>query len=131
MSTSETAIDEVEGTQAEYGETVVDRGPTEHEHPTDWVYVKIAIILAVITAAEIALYFVEDELSSTIVVPSLLAMMVAKFLIVVGWFMHLRYDDPIFKRVFYAGLLLAIAVFAITFTVFEFWTDDYFRFLRS
>lgn len=116
--------------QAQGGDTAVERAHTEHEHPSDWQYVKIAIILGIITAAEIGLYFIEDDLSSTVVVPTLLAMMVAKFIIVAGYFMHLKYDDPIYKRVFYAGLFLTIAVFAIMFTAFEFWTDDFFRHMR-
>jgi cytochrome c oxidase subunit IV len=106
--------------------------PGSHEHPSDWVYAKIAIILGVITAAEIALYFVEDELNSTLVITSLLAMMVAKFVIVGSYFMHLKYDDPIFKRVFYFGLLLALAVYLITMTSMELWSDEgFFRFLRD
>jgi cytochrome c oxidase subunit 4 len=105
--------------------------PGAHEHPSDGVYIKVAIILGVITAAEIGLYFVEEELSPAVVIPTLLAMMVAKFLIVAGWFMHLRYDDPLFKRVFYFGLLLAIAVFLIMMTVFEFWTEGFWRFIRD
>ena len=40
-------------------------------------------------------------------------MMIAKFLIVTGYFMHLKYDNPLFKRVFVFGLVLAVVVYII------------------
>jgi cytochrome c oxidase subunit IV len=108
-----------------------EHGVLEHDHPSDWLYVKIAIILAVITAGEILLYVVEDDLSRSVVVPSLLIMMAVKFVIVASYFMHLKYDNPIFRRVFYFGLLLALGVYLITMTAFEFWSADFFRYLRN
>jgi hypothetical protein len=57
-------------------------------------------------------------------------MMIAKFFIVCGWFMHLRYDNPLFRRVFVFGLILAIFVYAIMGLAFEFFSDDYLKFLR-
>ena len=121
-----TATDEQSTTlqaQAQEGE------PPEHEHPTDRQYVIIAAILGVITAAEVGTYFLEDP-STTLLVVLLFPMMIAKFAIVTGYFMHLKYDNPLFKRVFVFGLALAVAVYLITLTVFEFFSDDYFRFLR-
>ena len=106
-----------------------EHGPLDHEHPSDWLYVKTAIILAVITAAEILLYVVEDDLPRSVVVGSLLTMMVVKFIVVASYFMHLKYDNPIFRRVFYFGLVLAVAVYLIALTTFEFWSEDFFRYL--
>lgn len=103
--------------------------PPEHEHPTDRQYVIIALILGVITAAEVGTYFLEDA-STTLLVALLIPMMIAKFAIVTGYFMHLKYDNPLFKRVFVFGLMLAVVVFLVTLTVFEFWSDDFFRYLR-
>ena len=107
----------------------------EHEHPSDRKYVVIALILGVITAAEVATYFWEDifgsEPSTLALVIVLFPMMVAKFMIVCGYFMHLRFDHPIFRRVFIAGLVLAVAVYLIVLTAFEFFSDDYFRFLQA
>ena len=108
-----------------------EHGVLEHEHPSDWLYVKVAIILAVITAAEILLYVVEDDVPDGFVAPALLVMMMVKFLIVTSYFMHLKYDNPIFRRVFYFGLVLAVVVYLIALTAFEFWTDDFFRYLRG
>jgi cytochrome c oxidase subunit IV len=108
-----------------------EHGVLEHDHPSDWVYVKVAVILAAITALEIFFYVVEDDLPRAVVVYGLLAMMAVKFIIVASYFMHLKYDNPIFKRVFYFGLLLALAVYIITLTSMEYWSEDFFRFLRS
>ncbi len=106
-----------------------------HDHPTDASYVKIALILGVITAAEVGTYFWEDlfgsKPSTTALVATLFPMMIAKFAIVCGWFMHLRYDNPLFRRVFVFGLILAIFVYAIMASAFEFFSDDYFKFLRA
>jgi cytochrome c oxidase subunit 4 len=108
---------------------------TVHDHPTDGKYVKIALILGVITAFEVATYFWQDIFgsapSTTALVLTLFPMMVAKFAIVTGYFMHLKYDNPLFKRVFVFGLVLAIAVFMIALTAFEFWDDRYLRFLKA
>jgi cytochrome c oxidase subunit 4 len=99
------------------------------------MYVKIALILGVITAAEVGTYFWEDIFdkapSTTMLVLVLFPMMIAKFFIVCGWFMHLRFDNKIFRRVFVFGLILATAVYLIMFLSFEYLSDDYLKFLRK
>jgi len=89
-----------------------------HEHPSDWAYVKIALILAVITALEVSTYYVSI---GKVLIPSLLAMMAIKFWIVITWFMHLRFDGKIFKQLFLGGLALAGVVYVITLSTFQFW----------
>jgi cytochrome c oxidase subunit 4 len=106
-----------------------------HTHPSDLQYVKIAALLAVITGAEVTTYFWKDIFGHALHTPALVAilfpMMIAKFAIVVGYFMHLRYDNPLFRRVFVGGLVLAVAVYCIALTAFEFWTPGYTRFLQG
>jgi cytochrome c oxidase subunit IV len=98
-----------------------------HQHPTDGQYIKVAIILAVLTAVEVGTYFIEDA-STTLLVATLFPLMIIKFVVVAGWFMHLKYDNPIFRRVFVFGLILAIAVYAgILLTAMEFWSSVYTR----
>ncbi len=99
-------------------ETVTGTG---HAHPTDRSYVGIALILALITAAEVATYYLEDELGS-VLVPVLLVMMVVKFAMVAGWFMHLRFDSRLFRRLFVAGMVLAIFCYGAVLTTFHVWT---------
>ena len=91
-----------------------------HEHPSDKKYVEIALILGLITAAEVATYFVDigDAL-----IPTLMVMMVAKFFMVGAWFMHLKFDFRLYTRMFVAGLVLAVAVYIAMLTAFEFWVD--------
>lgn len=100
-----------------------------HDHPSDLQYVKIAVILAVITALEVGTYFWEGASTKGLVLV-LFPMMIAKFLIVTAYFMHLKYDNPLFRRVFFFGLILALVVFMIALSAFEFWDDDYLKFLR-
>jgi cytochrome c oxidase subunit 4 len=99
-----------------------------HQHPTDRQYVIIALILGVITAAEVGTYFIEDA-STTFLVAVLFPMMIVKFFVVCAWFMHLRFDNPLFRRVFIFGLVLAIVVYCgIFLTAMEFWSSAYGRF---
>src|SRR5881628_2546196 len=81
----------------------------EHAHPSDRNYIVVAAILAVITAAEVSTYFLDwfGKQSTGVLVAFLFPMMIAKFAIVCGWFMHLRYDNPLFRRIFVTGLVLA------------------------
>jgi cytochrome c oxidase subunit 4 len=93
-----------------------------HQHPTDRNYVIIAVILGVITAFEVGTYFLDNP-STTFLVASLFPMMIAKFAIVCGYFMHLRFDNPLFRRVFVFGLVLAVVIYVgIMLTAMEFWS---------
>jgi cytochrome c oxidase subunit 4 len=100
--------------------------PTAHEgghaHPSDRNYVQIALILAVITGAEVGMSYA--NVSNGIYIPTLLVMMAVKFFIVVAWFMHLRFDHPLFRKLFVAGLVLAVAVFMAFLTAMQVWGDD-------
>ena len=82
-------------------------------------YVRIAAILAAITALEVATYYVDF---GALFLPSLLIMMAVKFYIVVSFFMHLRYENKLFSWVFYAGLFLAMTVYAIFLATFHFFS---------
>jgi len=82
-------------------------------------YVRIAAILAAITALEVATYYVDF---GALFLPSLLIMMAVKFYIVVSFFMHLRYENKLFSWVFYAGLYLAMIVYGIFLATFHFFS---------
>jgi cytochrome c oxidase subunit IV len=85
---------------------------TEHgNHPSVGQYVEIGVILAVLTAIEVALFFADVPREVTI--PALLFLTAMKFILVVAWFMHLRFDHRIFRRLFIGGALLAGVLFAI------------------
>ena len=80
-------------------------------------YVRIALILAAITALEVSTYYVDF---GPFFMPSLMIMMVIKFLMVVSYFMHLKFDNRLFSWLFYAGLILAITVYVIALSTFKF-----------
>ena len=58
------------------------------------------------TAAEVAIYYVSALRS--LLVPMLIVFALIKFVLVALWFMHLRFDSPIFKRFFATGVVLAM-----------------------
>lgn len=80
-------------------------------HPGTGEYIQIGVILGVLTALEVSLYFL--DIATTLEVPALLALTAMKFVLVVFWFMHLRFDSPLFRRLFVVGVLLAVFCFGI------------------
>ena len=82
------------------------------DHPTPKKYVQIAIVLGMLTAIEIALYYTED-IVGVFTDPILIILAVGKFIIVVGWFMHLRFENKMVNRFFTGGMILALVLFAI------------------
>lgn len=108
----------------------------DHDHddhddhgPSDRSYVMIALFLAVLTAVEVALFVFEDQIADALGVGSikisLIALMVVKFWIVGSYFMHLKFDNPILTQLFVFGLVLAVVVYFIMLSAFEFnfWND--------
>ena len=87
-----------------------------HDHPSPRKYVWIAVILAIITALEVAIYYVpalEDYL-----VPFLIAFAVVKFIMVAAYFMHLKFDSKLFRRFFVTGIVLGFIVFTVVLLLF-------------
>src|SRR5436853_6160750 len=63
-----------------------------HAHPSPVKYVGIAVLLAIITALEVALYYL--NMPSGLLVAFLLVLAVLKFSLVAAFFMHLKFDSP-------------------------------------
>ena len=93
-----------------------DSHATEHGLSTAG-YVRIALILAAITALEVSTYYVDF---GAFFMPVLIILMVVKFFIVVSYFMHLKFDNKLFSFCFYAGLFLAVMVYVIALATFKF-----------
>jgi cytochrome c oxidase subunit IV len=85
--------------------------PHTDEHPSDGVYVRVAAILAVVTAVEVGLYY--TDLSGIQLVSLLVGLAAIKFGMVVAYFMHLRFDARLLRRLFVTGVILAGFVFTI------------------
>lgn len=78
-------------------------GPMFDDH--DKEYLKIAFGLAVLTAIEVWLSYAGLE-GAALALP-LLALAAVKFIIVAAFFMHLKPDTPLFRRLFTGGAVLA------------------------
>lgn len=73
-------------------------------HASAGFYWLIGIILAILTGLEVGAYYME---LGSFEVPLLLGLSVAKFILVVAFFMHLKFDSKLFTLVFGAGMVLA------------------------
>lgn len=79
-------------------------------HPTPRLYVQVAAALFVLTAMEFSTYFVEFDAATT---PLLIVLMSIKFVLVAGFFMHLKYDTRLFTRLMSTGLVLAVVLYLV------------------
>jgi cytochrome c oxidase subunit 4 len=79
-----------------------------HAHPTWKQYKWVALILTVITAIEVWVYYIPSFVASKLFVPSLLIMSAVKFAIVVMFYMHLKYDHKLFRALFTGPLAIAV-----------------------
>ncbi len=93
--------------------------PGEHHHPTPLQYVKIAILLAVLTVIEVALFYINEAADmGGWDAPLLIILAFFKFVIVVGWYMHLRFEDSTLSKFFTSGLILALILYAVILLLF-------------
>jgi cytochrome c oxidase subunit 4 len=103
----------------EAGEVTVAHAVTpagEHAHPGPRTYIFVAAWLAIATAIEVGLYYI--DMPAGLFIGALMLLMIIKFTTVVAYFMHLKYDAPIFRRLMITGIILAIAVYMIVLTTF-------------
>jgi cytochrome c oxidase subunit 4 len=77
-----------------------------HGTKTYWV---IGGYLFVLTALEIGAYYVEEQLGS-LATPVILILSAAKFILVVMFYMHLKYDSKMFTGIFLFPMALATLV---------------------
>jgi cytochrome c oxidase subunit IV len=89
------------------------------EHWSDRKYINLALLLALVTAVEVVLSYIKDDIGA-IFLPALLGLMIFKFFAVVLFFMHLRFDNRLFGRLFYTGLGLAVGVYVAALCTFQF-----------
>ena len=50
--------------------------------------------------------------------------MAVKFVTVVSYFMHLKFDNRIFSWLFYSGLILAVLVYVAALCTFQFFAGN-------
>lgn len=78
----------------------------EQVHPDSKQYVFIGFILCVLTAAEVAVYFV--EVLQPILFHILVVLSTVKFILVVMYYMHLKFDSRLFSGLFLLPFSLAV-----------------------
>jgi len=102
---------------ADHGTTAATHGGGGG-HTTVKTYIQVAIVLAIITALEVATLYVPG-IPNPVLVISLLAMSAVKFYLVVGFFMHLKSDHQIMRALFVGPLIIAIAIILAVMALFS------------
>jgi len=93
--------------------------PEEYgHHPTPRQYVLIAVVLVVVTGIEIATSYIDTRHTNLIIV-ALFLMAALKFFLVAAWYMHMKVDQPFFRRVFVVGMVGAGVVYGILLLIFS------------
>ena len=98
-------------------------GIDAHAGPTNKEYVVVAIVLAIITSVEVSTYFSSVIDWGVVLMPGLLVLAAVKFYLIAAYFMHLKYDRKVLRRVFAAGIVLAIAVYMVVMLAFQLFND--------
>jgi len=83
--------------------------PTDHHgHPSAGTYVKVGVILTLITGVEVWAYYIPSLVARQGVFISLLLILSAvKFATVVLFYMHLKYDHRLFRALFTGPFIVA------------------------
>lgn len=87
-------------------------------HPTPKTYAIIAVILTVVTAIEVWVFYVEAL--RPVLVPILGVLSAGKFTLVVMFYMHLKFDHKVFSRFLILGIILASGTFLALMMLFTY-----------
>jgi cytochrome c oxidase subunit IV len=80
--------------------------PDSGHHPSKFhTFVQIAMVLAAITGVEIVLVYL--PLAKWLIISTLAVLSAVKFLFVIFYFMHLKWDKAFCTILFFIGLILA------------------------
>ena len=101
------------------GEQHPEVADDEHSHPGPRQYVLIAIVLVILTAVEVATSYLEGHVNANILIIALATMAAIKFFLVAAWYMHMKVDQPFFRRIFVVGMVGAGIVYGIVMLVFS------------
>jgi cytochrome c oxidase subunit 4 len=84
--------------------------------PTTLQYWIIGLILAMVTAIEVAVVYI-DALDSMLFA-ILFTLAAIKFALVARWYMHLKFDKPLYSKFFLIGIFGAVAMFTVVLATF-------------
>jgi cytochrome c oxidase subunit 4 len=103
-------------------------GEEGHAHPTRGTYAKVAVILFVLTALEVAAYEVArrpgaplHSLVGPVVVPILLVLSAVKFFLVASFYMHLKQDPKLFTNLFLWPIIIAGTIIVGLVMLLNYW----------
>ncbi len=91
--------------------------PDHTGHPASSTYFKVAMILCLLTAFEVGIFYIVGL--GHWIIPLLVILSGAKFALVVMFYMHLKYDHRLFTSAFVGGLSLAFLVVLTLMTLFR------------
>ena len=89
----------------------------EERHLGPRAYILIGVVLAVITAVEVAAFYL--DVTAWLLSMLLLLLSGSKFVLVVGYFMHLRFDDWRFLALFAFPFVIAVSIMVALLGVFQ------------
>ena len=100
----------------------------DHSHPTPGVYLRVALILFVLTALEVLSYELGRRptaplhtIVEPVVVPILLVLSAVKFALVAMFYMHLKQDAKLFTNLFLWPLILAATIVLSLIILLSYW----------
>jgi cytochrome c oxidase subunit IV len=89
------------------------------DHPGPRQYVLIAVVLVILTGVEVAVSYLEGHINSNVIVVVLAVMAAIKFFLVAAWYMHMKQDSSLFRRMFVGGIILACFVYGVVLFFFS------------
>jgi len=99
----------------------------EQVHPSAVIYIKVALVLFLLTALEVAAYEAArrpralQAVVHPVVVPFLLVLSAAKFSLVAMFYMHLKQDARIYRGLFGFPLLIAALIVVSLIVLLQYW----------
>jgi cytochrome c oxidase subunit 4 len=95
-----------------------DSAHTEY-HPSTREYVRVGLILVALTCLEVWLSY--SSMSGSLLIAALFTCTLIKFLMVIGYFMHLKFDNGRFSRMFALGAIGAFTLYVAVLLMFGIW----------
>ena len=98
-----------------------EMNPSEvhNEHPTAGLYFRIAMILSLVTAIEVGIFYL--TWLGYWIIPILFVLSAGKFALVAMYYMHLKFDHKLFSLMFVGGFVLATSVIFALIFLFQVW----------
>ena len=96
-----------------------ERLPGEKPHPGAREYLGIAAVLTIITAVEVAVFYIPAM--KPMLVPVLLTLSAVKFAMVAAWYMHLKFDHRLFSWLFVVPMVVIAGIVIALLKLFGHW----------